>query len=137
MAGRHPKAMRPRDERAHPVVQDALDRGYLDSGTPYPIDGIPTHDAANEARLAVNRAGRHFNVSTPSWVVDEAGHPCYRDCADPGAPHGVRFRVHSKDAARMHVHQQTGGDPAKLKYNPFQRSSGPRFEDDGRPIAAS
>lgn len=134
MSGRHPKSMRPRDERAHPVIEDALAQGYLDSSAEYPIDGLATHDAANEARLSINRAGHHLNVSTPSWVVDSAGNPCYKSCTDPQAPHGVRFRVHSKDKARDHVVRQSGGDPGNLKYNPFARGQGPILDDKGRRI---
>lgn len=126
--------MRPRDERAHPVVQDALDKGYLDSGEVYQITGFATHDAANQARLSVNRAGQHMNVSTPCWVTDEAGESCYKACADPDAPHGVFFRLHSKDAARKHIVHVTGGDPSKLKFNPFARGSGPVVDDAGRPV---
>jgi hypothetical protein len=123
--------MRPRDERAHPVVNHAIELGYLDTGAEYAVDNLTSHDAANEARLSINRAGTHLNVSTPSWVVDQDGHPCYKGCADANAPHGVRFRIHSKAAARAHLVHQTGGDPAKLKYNPFQRGSGPVLDDHG------
>ena len=133
MAGRHPKAMRPADERAHPVIQDAIDRGYVDNGAEYEVNGIASHNKANDARLSIARAGRHFNLSTPCWVVDEDGEPCGAGCEAPDTPHGVRFRLHSKDQARAHLLRQTGGDPSKLKYNPYARPAMPRFSDDGRP----
>lgn len=131
MAGRHPRGMTPRDERAHGVLQDALDTGYLDTGAIYQIDNLESHEAANEARLSVNRGGHHLNVSTPCWVVDQVGEPCYKSCKDPDAPHGVRFKLHGKDAARRHVVEQTGGDPSKLKYNPFAKGQGPVLDDAG------
>ena len=126
--------MRPRDERAHPVINDALDKGYLDTGAEYPIDGMNSHDSANEARKSVRLAAQHLNVSAAAWVVDQDGNPCFKACADPQAPHGIRFRIHSKDAAREHVVRQSGGDPAKLKYNPFARGQGPVVDDSGRRI---
>src|SRR5262249_32767163 len=125
MAKRHPAAMRPRDESAHPVVKDALGKGYLDTGKPYPIHGFKTHEAANQGRLSVNRAGSHLGVSVAAWVADQYGEPCYRHCQDESAPHSVFFRLHSKNQARKHILHQTGGDPSKLKYNPFARREGP------------
>jgi hypothetical protein len=126
--------MRPRDERAHPVVRDALDQGFLDTGAIYHVDGFEGHEAANEARKSVNRAGQHLNVSTPCWVVDQGGESCYKACTDQNAPHGIRFRLHSKDQARQHVVQQTGGDPSKLKFNPFARGQAPLLDDSGRRV---
>jgi len=124
--------MRPRDESAHPVIEDALARGYLDTGAIYQVNGFTSHAAANEGRLSVNRGGKHLNVSTPSWVTDQAGESCYKACQDPQAPHSVYFRLHSKDSARQHVYTETGGDPAKLKYNPFARGQAPALDDSGQ-----
>jgi hypothetical protein len=134
MAGRHPKAMRPRDESAHPVIEQAIAEGYLDSQAVYDVPGFASHAVANQARLSLNRAGHHMNVSTPSWVADEMGEQCYKACKDPDAPHMLRFRLHSKDSARAHVLQQSGGDPSKLKYNPFARGQGAVLDDSGRAI---
>ncbi len=78
--------MRPRDESAHPVVEDAIDKGYLDTGRIYPIPGFTTHQAANEGRLSINRAGQHLGVSVSGWVTDQAGERCYQGCQDPRPP---------------------------------------------------
>jgi hypothetical protein len=75
-----------------------------------------------------------MGVSCAAWVTDADGEPCYRSCADPSAPHGVHFRLFPKNASRRFVTEQAGGDPAKLKYNPWKRKSGPRFDDNGVPI---
>jgi hypothetical protein len=87
---------------------------------------------ANEVRLSVGRAATHLGVSDACWVVDQAGNPCQRDCQAPGAPHGIRLRLHSKNAAREYVTRQSGGDPANLRYNPFQRGEPRRVDDNGR-----
>jgi hypothetical protein len=124
--------MRPRDESAHGVVTDAINQGYIGTDRPYPIRGIQGHEAANQARLSINRAGRHLGVSIACWVVDNDGEGCWKDCQDPQAPHGVFFRLHSKNQARGHVVASTGGDPAKLKYNPFKRGTGPLVDESGQ-----
>lgn len=134
MSGRHPKSMRPRDESAHGVIQDALDKGYLGTDAVYPVDGFTSHDAANEGRLSINRGSKHLNVSAACWVVDSDGQHCPGHCKSPDSAHGLRFRLWSKDSARSHVLASTGGDPSKLRYNPFQRRSGPAFDDAGRPL---
>lgn len=126
--------MRPRDESAHPVIQQAMDQGYIGSEGAYPIDGFATHDAANRGRLAIKRGGEHLGVSAAPWVVDQYGEHCPGPCKDPNAPHGVRFRLWSKDSARQHVLTQSGGDPAKLRYNPFMKGKGPVVDDYGRPL---
>ena len=133
MSGRNPKAMVQADTRADPVVQDALDKGYLDSEAVYDIPGFPTHDAANEGRKSVNRSARRQNLSPGSWVADEAGEPCYQNCQDPSAPHSVKFRLWSKDKARSHVFRQSGGNPENLKYNPWTSHRTRRFGDSGEP----
>lgn len=132
MSGLHPNRMRPRDERAHPVVHDAIERGYVASGAVYTVPGISGHDAANEARKSIRVAGDHLGVSVAAWVADEQGNPCYRDCADPQAPHQACFRLFSKDVARQHIATVTGGDPSKLKYNPWQRAEPRLLDDQGR-----
>lgn len=122
MAGRHPNAWRERDERGHGVVLDAIGKGYDGNGVPYVIPDLPSHAAANEARKVVGRALEHFGYPRAAWVADQDGEQCYRACADENAPHQVRFELHNKNAARSHVAREAGGNPANLKYNPFQRT---------------
>jgi hypothetical protein len=126
--------MRPRDETAHPVIEQALAEGYLDTEAVYHVHGFASHAIANQARLSLNRGGHHLNVSTPSWVVDDYGEQCYRSCKDPEAPHGLAFRLFSKDSARAHVLKGSGGDPKKLKYNPFKRGQRAIIDDSGRAV---
>lgn len=123
--------MQPRDERAHGVIQDAIDRGMLDSGRPYVVPGLPNHDAANEARRSIARGLTHFGLASSAWVTDADGNQCWKDCKDPSAPHGAAFELHSKNKARAYVVGQTGGDPAKLKFNPYQSRRIGRFDPDG------
>jgi len=132
MANRYPHAARERDTRAHDVIQDAIDRGYLDSGQKYFIPGLPTHAAAREAQQSILRGLRYFNLAPSAWVTDEAGNQCHRDCADPSAPHGAGFELHSKDAAKKYLVDQTGGDPAKLRYNPYAPRRQGHFSDNGQ-----
>ncbi len=129
MPGGHPNARHPADTRADPVIDYAIDRGYLGSGEAFDIP-MPTHDAANQGRLSVNRAARRRNLSPSAWVADAQGEPCYRDCADPTAPHYTRFRLWRKDDARTHVFRTSGGDASKLKYNPWRRKTR-RYTDSG------
>jgi len=131
MAGRYPHASNSRDERAHDVIQDAIDKGYLDTGRKYVIPGLASHDIANETRVAITRGLRHFGLAPSAWVTDGDGNQCYKDCADPSAPHGAGFELHSKDAARKYLVRETGGDPAKLKFNPYAPPRQGRFADDG------
>lgn len=128
--------MRQADTRAHGVVQDAIDRGFLESGEDYWIRNLPNHQVANESRLSVGRALVHFNLSRTAWVTDADGNPCYRECVDASAPHGVKFRCFSKTAGRRHIVQQAGGDPSKLKYNPFGKRKNEAFDDDGKPLTS-
>lgn len=121
--------MKPRDERAHPVVKEALDRGFLDTGQDFPIPGLSSHDVANEVRLSVQRAQVHLGFAMAARVVDEYGKPCWKACQDPSAPHGVTFRLWSKDQARGHVFRASQGDPSNLKYNPWKKAE-PRVVDD-------
>jgi hypothetical protein len=127
MAGRHPRAMRPRDESAHPVVQKAIDEGYVGSGSYVEIDGFASRDAANRGRKAVNNAARHLGVSCSS-----------KEAADllelTDGTWRLRFRLWAKNQGRQHVHQVSGGDPAKLAYNPFARAEGPAVDENGIPF---
>lgn len=116
--------------RADPIIARMIADGYLNSGEPFDIP-MPTHDAANEGRLSVNRSARRQNLGPAAWVADQAGERCYKDCADPAAPHYLRIRLWAKDDARTHIFRQTGGDPSKLKYNPWQRGT-KRYSDSGQ-----
>jgi hypothetical protein len=127
----HPNRMQSRDERAHKVIQDAVDKGYLDSGRPYIIPGLASHDIANEVRQSLTRGLHHFGLAPAAWVTDGDGEQCWKSCKDPGAPHGAGFELHSKNAARKHVVRETGGDPAKLKFNPHASRRQGRFDDSG------
>lgn len=131
MPGRYPHARGSHDDRAHGVIQDAIDKGYLDSGRKYIVPGLPDHASANEARKSITRGLAHFGLSAAAWVTDEAGDQCGRDCSSPDAPHGAGFELHSKNAARKYIVQQTGGDPAKLKFNPYAPRRQGHFTDDG------
>lgn len=134
MSGRHPKAMRPRDERAHPVIQDAHAKGYLDSGRDYLIPGLASHGIANDVRMSVRRGLQHLGFGQAARVVDMDGIPCWKDCRNPAAPHGVTFKLWSKDGARQHVFQESRGDVGKLKFNPYQKASPRLVDDSGRPV---
>jgi len=131
MAGRYPHAAQKRDERAHGVIQDAIDRGYLDTGQKYVVTGLRDHATANELRISMSRGLRYFNLPPSAWVVDSDGNQCHKDCADPSAPHGAAFELHSKNAAARYIVQATGGDPGKLKYNPYSTGRHGHFSDDG------
>lgn len=129
MPGGHPNARHPADTSADPVIARMIEAGYLGNDTPYDIP-MPDHDSANRGRLSVNRSARRQNLSPGAWVADEAGERCVPPCAAPEAPHYLRVKLWPKTAGRGHVFRQTGGDPAKLKYNPWART-GPRFDDQG------
>jgi hypothetical protein len=130
MAGRHPQGMRPRDERAHPVIKKAIAEGYVGSGRYYVIDGFTSREAANAGRKSVNCAARHLGVSCSSREASDV-----QELTD--GTWRVRFRLFPKNEGRRHVHAQAGGDPAALPYNPFSRAEGPAVDDDGRPLRAS
>jgi hypothetical protein len=132
MPGGHPNARHPADMRADPVVAAAIDQGYLNSGEAFRIP-MPNHEAANEGRLSVNRSCRRQNLSPAAWVDDQDGQPCNpakNECADPDGPHYTSFLLWDKNRARTHIFRQTGGDPAKLKWNPWARQT-PRYDDYG------
>jgi hypothetical protein len=137
MPGGHPNARHPADTRADPVIADVIAQGYMDSGEVYTIGRAwPTHAAANEVRLSVNRSARRQNLSPGCWVTDQDGQKCnplQNPCQDPDAPHYVKLRLYSKDSGRTHIFRQSGGDPAKLKYNPWTRKK-PRYDNSGNRI---
>lgn len=116
------------------MVEDALAKGYLGTEAIYPVDGFPSHGVANLARLSVKRAGEHLGVSAAPWVVDGDGLHCPGPCKDPNGPHGVRFRLYTKESARRHVLAATGGDPAKLRYNPFAKAQTPVVDERGHSL---
>src|ERR1700679_3193338 len=99
---RHPNAWVKRDERAHPVIEDAISKGYMDSEESYYVMNLPSHEVANQSRLSVTRALEHYGLAKACRVVDQEGNPCYKDCQDPAAPHGVSFVLRSKTSAREH-----------------------------------
>ena len=122
--GRHPAGLRPRDERAHPVVKDAIDRGFVGTGQPYVIPGLRTRQAADEARRAVNNAARHLGVSCSSKAST--------DIIDSGnGTFELHFRLYTKASGRNHIAQSTGGDPSKLAYNTYRRAEPRILADDG------
>jgi hypothetical protein len=134
MTGLHPSRLKPRDERAHPVVRDAIEGGFAETGEVYRVPGLPGHDIANQSRMSIRAAGQHLGVSVAAWVVDAGGEPCWKACKDPDAPHGAFFRIFPKTEGRRHVVQQTGGDPSKLKYNPFKKAEPRMVDDNGQRI---
>lgn len=117
--------MQPRDERAHPVVEDAINKGYLNTGRHYYVDGFDTEDTAQEARRSIYNACRHLNVSCSSRSGEDV-----LQLTD--SSWRVQFRIYSKEHGRAHIAQQTGGDPSKLAWNPFQRGDKPLVDDHGR-----
>lgn len=131
MTNRRPGTLRPADKSADPVIEDAVNRGYVDSEAVYVIPGFTSHATANNGRLAVNRSGRRLNLSPGAWVSDDAGEKCYKDCQAPDGPHQVRFRLWSKNRAREHVFRESGGDPSKLKYNPWTSHRNRPYDDSG------
>ena len=131
MAGRYPHASGPRDERAHAVIQHAIDSGYLDTGRKYYVPSLPNHEVANLTRMSITRGLHHFNLAPSAWVTDKDGNPCYKDCKDPNAPHGAGFELHSKNEARKHIARSAAGDPSRLKFNPYMPVRQGRFGDDG------
>jgi hypothetical protein len=137
MARRYPHAAGPRDESAHGVIQDAVDKGYLDTGRKYYVGNLASHDIANEARKSITRGLAHFGLAPTAWVTDKDGNPCWKDCKAPDAPHGAGFELHSKNAARKYVVAATGGDPSKLRYNPFTPPRAGRFDDNGTWISGT
>jgi hypothetical protein len=135
MSHRNKTAATKPDERGHPVVRDAIDKGHVVSGEPYAVNGFAGHRAANEGRRVIRVAGEHLGVSVAAWVTDAGGNQCYRSCQDPDAPHGVQFRLFTKQSGRQHVARETGGDPGKLKYNPFVKAERRILDDHGRRIS--
>jgi hypothetical protein len=118
---RNPNRIQARDERGHPGVQDAIKRGFEASGEEYVIGPVPSHDAADEGRRIVSRALEHHGYPRAARVTDQDGNPCFKDCKDPKAPHGITFRLYRKSGARDYTFRQANGNPANLKYNPYRR----------------
>lgn len=134
MPGKDPHVFTPRDERAHPVMQDAIDRGFLEQGTargresePYWLPGFPTHAVANAARRSVYAAAKHMGVSCSSRTGEDI-------IEQEDGTFAVRFWIMSRDSAKRRVLETTGGDPSKLAYNPFARRSKRVIADDGSRI---
>jgi len=117
--GRHPFKQQERDTRAHGIIERYLGQHGTGNGHIQTIAGFAGHTAANQGRLSINRGARHYGLSPAAWVTDQHGDPCYRDCADPAAPHKVQFRLNDRDQARQHVFREAAGDPSRLKYNPY------------------
>lgn len=128
------------DTRADPILEDAIERGYVGTDEPYTISApLPSHGIANDARKLVQAAAKRRNLAAGAWVTDHDGQQCLDGwrgappCQDPEGPHYVKFRLWSKDAARTHVFRQTGGDPSKLKYNPWRQGKTQKYDDHGNP----
>jgi hypothetical protein len=133
MTGGHPNARHPADTRADPLIEYAIANGYLNSDESVYVP-MPSHEAANQGRLSVNRSIRRQNLGGGARVEDKDGQPCNplkNPCQDESAPHYTSFRIWSKERTRTHVFRATGGDPAKLKYNPWRRK-GVKYDDSGR-----
>lgn len=134
MAGKNPRVFTPRDERAHPVIQDAIARGYLERGTaqgresdPYIIRGFPKWGIANEARRSIYNAAKHLGVSCSSRTREDI-------IQEEDGSFSVRFWIMSRDSAKRRVLEATGGDPSKLAYNPWKRKNTRLIADDGTRI---
>ena len=121
MPNRNPNRTKARDERGHPVVEDAIKRGHEASGAEYHIGPVPSHDAADEGRRIVSRALEHYGYPRAARVVDQDGNPCWKDCQDPNAPHSITFRLFRKSGARDFTFRAANGNPDNLKYNPYRR----------------
>jgi hypothetical protein len=134
MSGHHPKALVQADKSADPLIEHALKTGHLDSDAAYDVPGAPSHAIAYKSMGAIFRAARRQNLSPAAWVADQDGNPCWKNCADPDAPHMVRFKLWSKDKARAHVFRQSGGDPANLRFNPWEAGRNPRYDDSGNQV---
>jgi hypothetical protein len=116
--------MRPRDERAHPVVKDAITKGHVGTGKHYVIGGFASKHAANEGRKSINNAARHLGVSCSSTEAADL-----QELTDGSWQ--VRFLLFPKNEGRRHIHSQAGGDPANLAYNPFARAEGAVVDANG------
>ena len=131
MAGKNPAYFTPRDESAHPVVEDAIRKGYVTTqgrdGRPYVIRGFKDEESAQRGRRSVYNAARHFNVSCSSRTNEDV-------IAEEDGTFTLRFWLIPKNAGRKHVIKATGGDPSKLAYNPFAKKRRPLMDDDGQII---
>lgn len=131
MAGKDPHVFTPRDERAHPVMEDAIAKGYLERGTaqgrdsePYWIPGFPSYTVANAARRSVYCAAKHMGVSCSSRMKEDI-------IEQEDGTFALRFWIMSRDSAKKRILETTGGDPSKLAYNPFKKRNTRRIADDG------
>jgi hypothetical protein len=131
---RHPFKAQERDERAHPLIERYLSLHGAD-GTEETVPRFGDHATMNGWRLSLNRGARHFGLSPAVIVIDQDGEQCYLDCADPAAPHGVRFAFFQLDAGKAHVLRQSNGQPGQMKYNPYLRGQAARQQRD-RPYAS-
>lgn len=127
MTGLHPRNLPPRDERAHPVVQDAIDKGYMNTDRNYVVRGFDSWDSANEGRRSIYRATTHLGVSCSSRTNEDI----YED--DDGTFY-LHFRLYSKSHGRAQIAKVYGGNPANLPYNPFAKKSQRTVDDYGRRI---
>lgn len=117
--------MRPRDERAHPVVKDAIESGYINTGKYYEVRGFASEAVAQDSRRSIYAACRHLNVSCSSRSGEDV-----LEMTD--STWMVRFRIFTKEHGRAHVLAQSGGDPSKLAWNPFERGETAVVDDSGR-----
>lgn len=134
MTGKHPAKFQPRDERAHPVVMDAINKGYAEQGSihgrdsePYTIPGFPDFNTANAARRSVYCAAKHLGVSCSSRTNEDI-------IEQEDGTFLLRFWVMSRASAKKRVIEATGGDPTKLAYNPFRKRSRRVMDDEGNRI---
>jgi hypothetical protein len=133
MPPRHPFKQTPRDTRCDPVIEWYLNTYGLDSGTEC-RDTFQGHDAADDIRLSLRRAGNHYGVSVAAWVTNQDGESCWEDCQDPASPHITHFKVHSKEHGRAHVADQ-GNQPGGIgnwRYNPYLRGQARHEQRRGR-----
>jgi len=123
MPNRQPFKGGPRDERAHPLIENYLDIHGINSGVYAPLAMPGAKDrqrgvydnpvAAINDRRSMYRGAKHFRLSA---------HVIVGDGPDEGT--GIlTFALFDKDVGRRHVFQQSGGDPARLAYNPYSKGN--------------
>ena len=122
---KNPWAGQPADTRLYGAVEFYLAHYPFGTVVRTPMAG---HAEANDMRMSWNRAARHYGFSPQAWVEDQGGEQCYLDCADPAAPHRVAVALQPKRSGQGYVAEQSGGDLAKLKYNPFLRGHARRVQ---------
>jgi len=72
--------------------------------------GCPDRERAKEIKRALYRSARYLKVSLHTEIIRAADKTWT-----------VRFTVFNKEHGRAYVHEQAGGDPSKLAYNPYAR----------------